>query len=64
MLLIPSPFDIGSLILQFENIFPATDNSLHFVVIGFSKIKKLTIRETAKNFAVKQLSGKCVGLQT
>ena len=33
-------------------------------IIGFSKIKKLTIRETAKNFAVKQLSGKCVGLQT
>lgn len=43
MLLIPSPFDIGSLILQFENIFPATDNSLHFVVIGFSKIKTFSL---------------------
>lgn len=39
MLLSLNPFDIGSLILQFENIFPATDNSLHFLVTGFSKIK-------------------------
>lgn len=43
MLLILSPFDVGGLILQFENIFPATDNSLHFVVIGFSKIKTFSL---------------------